>query len=86
MKEGTSAPRGIAGSGMLFAANFASNSLKISENKEQLNLFLAKELLRLYENDTQELLTTFNVLSTHDLYIYDVLLNKCKAEEADTNW
>ena len=66
LKEGLRVQRRIAGSRLLFTGDrefsgeFANNFFKNNENKEQLNLFLAKELIRLHENNTQELVLTFN--------------------------
>ena len=92
LKEGTRTQRGTMGSKLLFTAdtrfptNFANNFLKNSQNKEQLNLFLAKEFIRLHESNPQELVVTFHdtVLSNRDCNLDNNIINKCKAEEADT--
>ena len=92
LKDGTRNQRGSVGSTMNFTGdtrfplNFGNIFLKNSQNKDQLNLFLAKEFMRLHESNPQELVLTFKetVLSNRECNVNDFLINNCKAEEADT--
>ena len=58
-KEGTRKNRGVGGSKLIFNGDFlmpkdfSSNFLANSENKENLNIFLAKKFVRFRKNSSQ---------------------------------
>ena len=65
LKEGTRNSRGVGGSKLIFNGeslmpkDFSSN-LANSENKENLNIFLAKKFVDFHKNSSQVLVVTLN--------------------------
>ena len=90
LKEGV---RKVCGSGTkvnfnessMFPSKFSDDFLKDSENKENLNLFLAQMFIRLHGNNAQQLVVTFKetILPNSIELMNECAINYCSAEEAD---
>ena len=64
---------------------FRSNFLATSENKENLNIFLAKKFVDFHKNSSQVLVVTLNdgVCSSKEYVFTEELIAYCNVEEAD---
>ena len=90
LKEGTRNSRGVGGSKLIFNGeslmpkDFSSN-LANSENKENLNIFLAKKFGDFHKNSSQVLVVTLNdgVCSNKEYVFTEELIVYCNVEEAD---
>ena len=91
LKEGTRNNRGARGSKLIFNGeslmpkDFISNFLANSENKENLNIFLAKKFGDFHKNLSQVLVVTLNdgVCSNKEFVFTEELIAYCNVEEAD---
>ena len=68
-----------------FPASFSQDFLRYSENKKQLNMFLAQKFIKLHEHKLQIFVVTFKetILANRLDYMNDTSINYCTAEEAD---
>ena len=90
LKEGTRNNRGAGGSKLIFNGeslmlqDFSSNFLVNSENKENLNIFLAKKFVDFHKNSSQVLVVTLNdgVCSNKEYVFTEELIAYCNVEEA----
>ena len=91
LKEGTRNNRGARGSKLIFNGeslmpkDFSRNFLANSENKENLNIFLAKKFGDFHKNSSQVLVVTLNdgVCSNKEYVFTEELIAYCNVEEAD---
>ena len=91
LKEGTRNNRGAGGSKLIFNGEssmpkaFSSNFLANKENKENLNIFLAKKFVDFQKNSSQVLAVTLNdgVCSNKEYVFTEELIAYCNVEEAD---
>ena len=91
LKEGTRNNRGARGSKLIFNGeslmpkDFSRNFLANSENKENLNIFLAKKFGDFHKNSSQVLVVTLNdgVCSNKEYIFTEELIPYCNVEEAD---
>ena len=91
LKEGTRNNRGARGSKLIFNGeslmpkDFRRNFLANSENKENLNIFLAKKFVDFHKNSSQVLVVTLNdgVCSNKEYIFTEELIPYCNVEEAD---
>ena len=91
LKEGTKNKRRAESSKLIFNGeslmpkDFSSNFLASSENKENLNIFLAKKFVDFHKNSSQVLVVTLNdgVCSNKDYVFTEELIAYCNVEEVD---
>ena len=90
MKEGVQQDRGSGtkinfDENSKFPVNFSQDFLRTSENKEQLNMFLAQKFIKLHEHKSQIFVITFKetILTNRLDYMNDTSFNYCTTEEAD---
>ena len=89
LKEGTRNKRGAGRSKLIFNGeslmpkDFSSNFLANSENKENLNIFLAKKFGDFHKNSSQVLVVTLNdgVCSNKEYVFTEELIAYCNVEE-----
>ena len=88
LKEGTRNKRGAEGSKLIFngeslmSKDFSSNFLANSENKENLNIFLAKKFVDFHKNSSQVLVVTLNdeVCSNKEYVFTEELIDYCNVD------
>ena len=91
LKEWTRNKRGTGGSKLIFNGeslmpkDFSSNFLTNNENKDNLNIFLAKRFVDFHKNSLQVLVVTLNdgVYSNKEYVFTEELIAYCNVEEAD---